>query len=217
MLPKAPDAELPKDSLIYQLIDIKASIILIDMVSRNEVAFKLMPDSIESLTKYHRDIHCVNLANTYTDSQLEVEKLQEEFVQAIHKFVYRTHVSALEGLEPDGSGELLCEESGEVKTNILSLLLKAPPQKIPLPPPPPQKILPRSHPVPREVVLGSSVEALLDSSTSQLRGRAFDLSYPVPRELVLSSYTVEALPNSSTSQLCGRALDLGYNYGLFSG
>jgi hypothetical protein len=123
MLPKAPDAELREDSnsLIYQLIDIKASIILINIVSRNEVVFKLMPDSIESLIKYHRDIHCVNLANT--DSQLEVEELQEEFVQAIHKFVYRTHVSALEELETDGSRELLCGKSEEVKTNILSLLL----------------------------------------------------------------------------------------------
>jgi hypothetical protein len=59
------------------------------------------------LIEYHRDIHCVNLANTHTDSQLEVEKLQEEFVQVIHKFVYRTYVSALEGLESDGAGELL--------------------------------------------------------------------------------------------------------------
>jgi hypothetical protein len=65
----------------------------------------------------------VDLANTHTHSELEVGKLQEEFVQTIHKFVYRTHISALEGLEQDGSRELLCEKSGKVKTNILSLLL----------------------------------------------------------------------------------------------
>lgn len=167
-LHRAPDTEL-KDSIpltqAFQLIRIEAYIIFIDMVSRNEIAFKLTSDSIESLIKYHRGIHCVNLANTHTHSELEVEKLQEEFVQAIHKFVYRTHVSALEGLEPDGSGELLCEKSGEVKTNILSLLLQAPPQKI-LPPrqKPPllQKLRPRlsTHPIPQELVLGSWVGAL---------------------------------------------------------
>lgn len=157
ILPKAPDAELYKDSnpLIealfnYQLIHIKASIIVIDMVSRNEVAFKLIPDSIESLIKYHRDIHCANLADAHID-RLEIKKLHEEFVEAINKFVYCTHESALEGLEEDGSGELLLGKSEEVKTNIFSLLQRAPPQKIL--PPPPQKILPKMVP-------GSSVEAL---------------------------------------------------------
>ena len=58
MLPKAPDAELRKDPnpLIealfnYQLIHIEAYIVHVDLVLRNEVAFKLMPDSIESLDR----------------------------------------------------------------------------------------------------------------------------------------------------------------------
>jgi hypothetical protein len=167
-LHRAPDTEL-KDSIpltqAFQLIRIEAYIIFIDMVSRNEIAFKLTSDSIESLIKYHRGIYCVNLANTHTHSKLEVEKLKKEFVQAIHKFVYRTHISALEGLEPDGSGELLCEQSREVKTNILSLLLQAPPQ------PPHQKPpLLSTHPIPQELVLGSWVGALPD-------GGAMDLGY----------------------------------------
>jgi hypothetical protein len=141
MLPKAPETELRKDSnpLIealfnYQLIHIEAYIVHVDLVLRNEVAFKLTPDSIESLIEYHHDIHCVDIAaNTYSwsEKELQVKKLHEEFIQAINKFVYRTHASALEGLEEDGAGELLCGKSDEVKNNVMSLFL-------PLLPPPPR-------------------------------------------------------------------------------
>jgi hypothetical protein len=141
MLPKAPDSELRKDEnpLIealfnYELIHIEAYIVHVDMVLRNEVAFKLTPDSIESLIEYHKDIHCVDIAaNTYnwSEKELQVKKLHEEFIQSINKFVYRTHVSALEGLEEDGAGELLCGKSDEVKSNIMGLFL-------PLLPPPPR-------------------------------------------------------------------------------
>lgn len=141
MLPKAPDADLRKDSnpLIealfnYQLLHIEAYIVHVDLVLRNEVAFKLTPESIESLIEYHKEIHCVDISsNTYnwSEKELQVKKLHEEFIQAINRFVYRTHASALEGLEEDGAGELLCGKSEEVKTNIMGLFL-------PLLPPPPR-------------------------------------------------------------------------------
>jgi len=143
MLPKAPDSELRKDSnpLIealfnFQIIHVEAYIVHVDMVLRNEVAFKLTPDSIEALIEYHKEIHCVDIsANTYnwSEKELQVKKLHEEFIQAINKFVYRTHVTALEGLEEDGAGELLCGKSEEVKNNIMGLFL-------PLLPPPPRII-----------------------------------------------------------------------------
>lgn len=141
MLPKAPDADLRKDSnpLIealfnYQLVHVEAYIVHVDMVLRNEVAFKLTPESIEALIEYHKGIHCVDIAaNTYnwSEKEMQVKKLHEEFIQAINKFVYRTHASALEGLEEDGAGELLCGKSEEVKNNIMNLFL-------PLLPPPPR-------------------------------------------------------------------------------
>jgi hypothetical protein len=141
MLPKAPESELRKDSnpLIeaifnYQFIHLEAYIVHVDMVLRNEVAYKLTPDTIESLIEYHKDVHCVNAkANTYDWSEKETQckKLHEDFIQAINKFVFRTHVSALEGLEEDGAGELLSGKSEEVK-NAVSNLMK------PLLPPPPR-------------------------------------------------------------------------------
>ncbi|CZS93422.1 hypothetical protein WAI453_001000 [Rhynchosporium graminicola] len=143
MVAKAPDAELRKDEnpLIealfnHQFLHIEAYIVHVDMVLRNEVAFKLTPDSIEALIEYHQDIHCVDIsASTYnwSEKELQVKKMHEEFIQAINKFVYRTHVTALEGLEEDGAGELLCGKSEEVKTSIMALFR-------PLLPPPPRII-----------------------------------------------------------------------------
>lgn len=141
MLPKAPEVELRKDlnPLVealfnYQLIHIEAYIVHVDLVLRNEVAFKLTPDTIESLIEYHKDIHCVDIAaSTYnwSEKEVQIKKLHEDFIQAINRFVYRTHATALEGLEEEGAGELLCGKSEEVQNNINALFL-------PLLPPPPR-------------------------------------------------------------------------------
>jgi hypothetical protein len=143
MLSKAPESELKTDSnpLVeaisnFQLVHLEAYIVHVDMVLRNEVAYKLTPDTIEALTEYHKDIFCVNAkANTYdwSEKDTQCKKLHDNFVQAINKFVFRTHVSALEGLEEEGAGELLNGKSDEVKTNVMALMK-------PLLPPPPRVV-----------------------------------------------------------------------------
>ena len=141
MLPKAPDAELRKDSnpLIealfnYQLLHVEAYVVHIDMVSQNEVAFKLSQDTIDSLVEYHKEVFSIDTAaNTWswTDKDQQLKKLHEEFVQATNKFVYRTSALALEGMEEDGAGELLCGRSDDVRTAVMNLF-------VPLLPPPPR-------------------------------------------------------------------------------
>ncbi|KAH6694148.1 hypothetical protein F5X68DRAFT_128531 [Plectosphaerella plurivora] len=143
MLPKAPEAELRQDDnplvealFNYQLVHLEAYIVHVDMVLRNEVAYKLTPDTIESLVEYHKEIHCVDAkANIYDWSEKEAQckKLHEDFIQAINKFVFRTHVTALEGLEEEGAGELLGGKADEVKNNVLGLMK-------PLLPPPPRVV-----------------------------------------------------------------------------
>jgi hypothetical protein len=150
MLPKAPESELKKDQnplveaiFNFQFIHLEAYIVHVDMVLRNEVAYKLTPDTIESLIEYHKDIHCVNAkANTYDWSEKEAQckKLHDEFVQAINKFVFTTHVSALEGLEEDGVGELLNGKSEDVKNAVMGLVK-------PLLPPPPRVEVIRQPPL----------------------------------------------------------------------
>ena len=137
MLPKVPDAEMPKDPqealFSYQMVHVEAYVVHVDMVLRNEVAYKLTSDTIDALIEYHENIHCVDAkANTYdwSEKEQQCKKLHEDFVQAINKFVYRTHVKALEGLEEEGTGELLDGKSQEVKTALLGLMKRL------LPPPP---------------------------------------------------------------------------------
>ncbi|PWY95800.1 hypothetical protein BO94DRAFT_455226 [Aspergillus sclerotioniger CBS 115572] len=181
MFPKAPDAELRKDDnplvealFNYQMIHMEAYVVHVDMVSQNEVAFKLTPETIEALVDYHKDIYSIDTAAStwdWPDKDSQLKKLQEEFVQAVNKFVYRTSALALEGLEEDGAGELLGGRSDDAKAAITSLF-------VPLLPPPPRVVdVLRSTP-------------LLPSST----GATAWWQEPVPQPLPLESWKV--LPSS---------------------
>ena len=141
MLPKAPDSELRKDSnplveamFNYQLIHIEAYVVHVDMVSQHEVAFKLTPETIDALVEYHKDIYSVDVSAStwnWAEKEVQLKKLQDEFVQAVNRYVFRTGVRALEGLEEEGAGELLEGRSEDVKNAIMGLFL-------PLLPPPPR-------------------------------------------------------------------------------
>lgn len=78
---------------------------------------------------------------SFPDKEAQLKKLQDEFVQAANKFVYRTNALALEGLEEDGAGELLCGRSDEVRNQISGLF-------IPLLPPPPKPVVEIIRPTP---------------------------------------------------------------------
>lgn len=141
MVPKAPDSELRKDAnplveaiFNYQVIHIEAYVVHVDMVSQHEVAFKLTPESIEALTEYHKDIYSVDVsANTWNwpEKETQLKKLQDEFVQAVNRYVFRTGARALEGMEEEGAGELLEGRGEDVKGAIMGLFH-------PLLPPPPR-------------------------------------------------------------------------------
>ncbi|RSL45440.1 hypothetical protein CEP54_014263 [Fusarium duplospermum] len=129
MLPKSPEADFKRDAsnplveaiMNYELVHLEAYIVHVDMVLHNEVAYKLTKDTIETLIEHHKEVYCVDLANTRYGEQ-RWKKLHEEFVQAINKFVFHTNVSALEGLEEGGTGELLNSEREKMKSEILSLM-----------------------------------------------------------------------------------------------
>ncbi|KDN61087.1 hypothetical protein CSUB01_07040 [Colletotrichum sublineola] len=109
----------------YHLIHIEAYVIYIDMVLQNEVAFKLTTESISALVDYHKKRYCVDNLNKPLSCQgvdQQRSKLHEEFEQAINKFVYHADAKVLEGLEEDGTGELLSDESVRVKKRILDLM-----------------------------------------------------------------------------------------------
>ncbi|GAM84785.1 hypothetical protein ANO11243_027860 [Dothideomycetidae sp. 11243] len=142
LLPSAPQAELSKKGGAlanamsnYNMVHMQAYVVHVDMVSeKNKVAFKLTKDSISTLVDYHRDIYSVDAAASLYDwpeKDSQVKKMQEDFVQAVNRFVFRTKVTALEGLEEGGAGELLNGKSAKVKSAIMNLFA-------PLLPPPPR-------------------------------------------------------------------------------
>lgn len=140
VLPKLPEADMPTDPTEHmwnhQLVHVEAYIVHVDMVLRNEVAYKLTKDTIDALVEFHKEVFCPDAkANTseWSGKDQSAKKLHDDYVQAINKFVFRTHVFALEGLEEEGAGELLAGKSDEVKASLMNLMK-------PLIPPPPRVV-----------------------------------------------------------------------------
>ncbi|EGX94395.1 hypothetical protein CCM_02666 [Cordyceps militaris CM01] len=176
MLPKLPEADMPTDYsenlFSHQLVHIEAYIVHVDMVLRNEVAYKLTTDTIDALVEYHKEVHCVDVkanSSDWSGKEQQCKKLHEDFVQAINKFVYHTHVTALEGLEEDGAGELLCGKSEEVRNNLMNLMKN-------LVPPPPRVV---------EIVRQPTL--LPSSPMNNLWGQAVSMPPPVDAWNVLPS------------------------------
>lgn len=132
----APEAQLVKDSnpLVEalkntKLLHIQAYVVHIDFVLSHEIAFKLSAETIADLISYHKNIYLVDQeASTWqwTEKESQIKKLHEEFVQTVNKFVFRTDAIALEGIEEDGAGELLCGRSNEVKSAVMGFFLPSP-------------------------------------------------------------------------------------------
>lgn len=186
-LPRAPESELVKDAnplkeglFNFEMIYIEAYVVHVDMVSQNEVAFKLTPDTINTLVDYHKTVHCVDSKATtinWSEKDVQLKKLQDDFYQAAHKFVYRTNAMALEGLEEDGAGELLCGRAEEVKNAILGMFLPL----LPPPPPPPVERIRATPVLPSSVGAGDwwqpSLPSTYSSSTSETW--SYDSAEPV--------------------------------------
>jgi len=151
LVERAPETEIEKhdnpiiDALFrYQLLHIQAYVVHIDLVLSNEIAFKLSQDTIKELIDYHKNVYledCKAKSWHWTEKEAQAKKLHNNFIQTVNKYVFRTDAIALEGMEDDGSGELLCGGSLEVKNAVLGFF-------VPLLPPPP-----RAAEIPRPVPL----------------------------------------------------------------
>ena len=147
MVPRAPAASLTPSSnpLIaalhhHQILHIDAYVVHIDMVSQHEVSFKLTPAAIALLTAHHADVFTPDTAAAtpaWPDKPAHLARLRADFVSAVNRFVFRTGVRALEGLEDDGAGELLDGRAATAKAALEKLFV---PLEPPPPPPPPQPL-----------------------------------------------------------------------------
>ncbi|KAK5188050.1 hypothetical protein LTR92_011773, partial [Exophiala xenobiotica] len=149
MVPTTPEADLRRDSnplveglFNFHFIHIKAYVVHVDMVLHHEVAFKLTKDTIDSLVEYHTDFFLVDSAAetcSWAKKEQQLERLRENFVQAVNKYIYSTNVHVLEGMpEAEGAGELLCGRNDEVRAAIMRLyvpLLPSLPSTVDVDPP----------------------------------------------------------------------------------
>jgi hypothetical protein len=217
MLPNKPDADLIKDSnplvegmFNYQLVHMEAYVVHVDMVSQHEVVFKLTTDSIDTLVDYHKDIYSVDAAAStwaWPEKDEQVKKLHSEFIQAINRFVFRTGVRALEGLEEDGAGELLDGRSDDVKNAIMGLFQ-------PLLPPPPRivdvvrqpQILPSSvNQVATSTWWGSTQNLVVPSVPAAIESWRVLPSTPSP---TISACTTEPAQPAYWSNMTTTAMDV---------
>lgn len=112
---------------------IYAYVVYVDMVSQNEVAFKLTKETIRTLEGFYEKflVDSASHMSNYTGKQAHLKSLQEKFVKAANEFVYRTNDEALKGLKEDGSGELLYTSSVDVKAKINRLFVPLkPPSRV---------------------------------------------------------------------------------------
>lgn len=151
LVEKAPEAEIERhenpliDALFrYQLLHIQAYVVHIDLVLSNEIAFKLTSDTIKDLVNFHKNVYMVDQRARmwdWAEKEAQVTKMHDAFCKTVNSYVFRTDAIALEGMEDDGAGELLCGRSLDVKNAVLGFFL-------PLMPPPPPRIVDIPRPVP---------------------------------------------------------------------
>ncbi|KAI1839798.1 hypothetical protein JX266_013992 [Neoarthrinium moseri] len=122
MLPGRPIVELRqdptyfKDEPISEIIHIEGSIERADRVS-NQVLFKLTPCSVDALIQYHRAVHCLD-GEADESKRIHAAEIHKSFVQSMYDFSHSADISVLEETEENGTGELLCTESEDVKDRI---------------------------------------------------------------------------------------------------
>ncbi|TLS20754.1 uncharacterized protein PpBr36_11003 [Pyricularia pennisetigena] len=113
----------PNPEYFYQVVDIEAVIVLVD-IPCDEVVFDLTSKTIEALISYYQDTYYVD-----AEEKEQHKRLHEDFVQAINRYAFRMPASVLYGLEKDGTGEPLCGQSQNVKTKILNLMERLSPPR----------------------------------------------------------------------------------------
>ncbi|KAH6613135.1 hypothetical protein C7974DRAFT_345743, partial [Boeremia exigua] len=88
----------------------------------SHVLFKLTESTIEELFDYYEKVYLVEVASKYGMTPSIKEEAKKEFRQSLARFNFGPPIEVLEGLESDGTGELLEEWSGIVKDSLLRLL-----------------------------------------------------------------------------------------------
>ncbi|KAJ5654834.1 hypothetical protein N7490_001837 [Penicillium lividum] len=107
---------------------IQAHVVHVDTISRDEIGFKLTPDTIEGLIKFYDNHISCHMSSSIGNGPQKVmaphhKDSKEGFVQRVNEFVFCTHVSALNSLQSDGTGTLIGIHAIAAREAINSLLV----------------------------------------------------------------------------------------------
>ncbi|KAJ5654941.1 hypothetical protein N7490_001944 [Penicillium lividum] len=100
---------------------IQARVVHIDMTSRNEMGFKLTPETIRGLIDFYDNIPYHLRSSSSNRSHNNDPK--RAFVQKVTDFVFCTSISALQSLTKDGSGVLFGHEEMTARQAVDLLLI----------------------------------------------------------------------------------------------
>lgn len=131
-----PNAAALESRCYHEMLHLQAYVVHVDAVSQNEIAFKFTAETITALITYHKDTYCINIASStpqWPGKDSRIHALHSTFVNDVNRYVFRTDIRALEGLEEDGAGELLGGRAAHVKAAILSIFLPLEPPMTPEP------------------------------------------------------------------------------------
>lgn len=99
---------------------IQAHVVHIDMISRNEMGFKLTPETVRGLIEFYDNIpHHLRSSNSNGSHDSDSKWT---FVQKVTDFVLCTPISALESLRQDGTGVLFGHEEMAARQAVDLLL-----------------------------------------------------------------------------------------------
>ncbi|KAF4461993.1 hypothetical protein FALBO_11200 [Fusarium albosuccineum] len=219
---KTSNNSLGKVTSEYKPIHVKAYVVHVDMVYKQEISYKLTQDTIDALIKYHENVYCVSAkAKTpdWPDKEREFQNLHDDFVRAIKEFVFGTHVNVLKVLELKGSGKLPEDKSEKAKEAIISLMgpllspshsvgdLVRPPELSPSPPPPTE--YPQMEIDMPNIPPAASPWATVCTCTNASSSNGFDIN---PQ---LASMAMDCFPLSPALPGQGQRAEYSYNPPLF--
>ncbi|KZZ87223.1 hypothetical protein AAP_05862 [Ascosphaera apis ARSEF 7405] len=148
------DGSAGDDVIKYQMLHMNAYVVHIDTVSsRQEIAFKLTQDTIDSLVEYYKQFgHLAfeEFLSEQMDGEEERENqnkrqkkqqqqhdclprvptCEEDFVQDVNRFVFRTDIHAIEGIAEEGDGELLEGRAEKAMKAVKALFSR---EEVPMP------------------------------------------------------------------------------------
>jgi hypothetical protein len=100
---------------------IQAHVVHIDMISRNEMGFKLTPETVQGLVDFYDNIpYHVRSASSNGSRNNDPRRA---FVQKVTDLVFCTSISALESLKKDGTGVLFGHQRMTARQAVDRLLI----------------------------------------------------------------------------------------------